>query len=137
MASERMTAEEWGQFAYGSVVDSYSESMWDRLGRTIAAKVAEEHEGLRGEVAELLAMRDADALIISQAGRDLAAARERIAELLSLCPACGGRGWHEDHVHDPGCDGCCRNCPVAVQVECNCIGAIRAALTPDDAKEAE
>lgn len=93
MASEPMTAEEWAEFLVRAHREKWPIPLhWDYaiiFGRAIAAKVAEEHAGLRGEVAELLAMRDADALIISQAGRDLAAAWERIAELeAALKEAC-------------------------------------------------
>ena len=101
------------------------------------ALAAAREEGAAKEHERFVAYRAETRAAMYEAANDLAAARERIAELLSLCPACGGRGWHEDHAHDPGCDGSCRNCPVAVQVECNCIGAIRAALTANDAKEAE
>lgn len=39
------------------------------------------------------------------------------------CPQCDGVGWYRDTEpgHDSMCDGSCRNCPVPVEVQIQCL----------------
>lgn len=49
--------------------------------------------------------------------------KDGLEEAAASCPQCGGSGSYTEPGHDESCDGSCRNCPVAIETQCDCRAA--------------
>jgi len=124
----------WGIIEVAIRNPNVAEYMKHWEGRTEKAETAlktseEAREKAEGEHAEDLkameASRDNYRSDRNQAVEETKQSEARLTEEIEklkkhLCPQCGGQGWYTGSEHDPSCDGTCANCPVPVQVQCDC-----------------